>query len=65
MRKSLVLVATIFLSLPSFAGVPQVSLSAWAGDEALVFASLLQPGSGVWDIASGLTAPPPNIGLQC
>jgi NodT family efflux transporter outer membrane factor (OMF) lipoprotein len=37
--------------------LPQVTLGASSGDEALVLASLFQPGSGVWDIASGLTAP--------
>jgi NodT family efflux transporter outer membrane factor (OMF) lipoprotein len=37
--------------------LPQVSLSASAGDEALLFASLFKPGSGVWDIASSVTAP--------
>jgi outer membrane protein TolC len=37
--------------------LPQISLSASAGDEALLFASLFKPGSGVWDIASSVTAP--------
>jgi NodT family efflux transporter outer membrane factor (OMF) lipoprotein len=37
--------------------LPQVTLGASTGDEALVLASLFQPGSGVWDIASSLTAP--------
>jgi NodT family efflux transporter outer membrane factor (OMF) lipoprotein len=37
--------------------LPQVTLGASTGEEALVLASLFQPGSGVWDIASGLSAP--------
>jgi NodT family efflux transporter outer membrane factor (OMF) lipoprotein len=37
--------------------LPQVSLSASAGDEALLFSNLFKPGSGVWDLASSLTAP--------
>lgn len=37
--------------------LPQITLSALAGDEALVFSSLFQPGSGVWRLGSGVTAP--------
>jgi len=37
--------------------LPQLSLGAATGDEALVFSSLFKPGSGIWDITSGLTAP--------
>ena len=37
--------------------LPQVSLSASAGDETLLFSSLFKPGSGVWDLASSVTAP--------
>jgi NodT family efflux transporter outer membrane factor (OMF) lipoprotein len=37
--------------------LPQITLSASAGDESLLFSSLFKPGSGVWDVASGITAP--------
>jgi NodT family efflux transporter outer membrane factor (OMF) lipoprotein len=37
--------------------LPQLTLSGSAGDEALIFASLFQGGSGVWNMAAGLTAP--------
>ncbi len=37
--------------------LPQVTLTGSYGDEALVFNSLFKPGSGVWDLASSVTAP--------
>lgn len=37
--------------------LPQITLTASAGDETLLFSSLFKPGSGVWDLASGVTAP--------
>jgi NodT family efflux transporter outer membrane factor (OMF) lipoprotein len=37
--------------------LPQITLNAAAGDESLLFASLFKPGSGVWDLASAVTAP--------
>jgi NodT family efflux transporter outer membrane factor (OMF) lipoprotein len=37
--------------------LPQITLSGSLGDESLLFSSLFKPGSGVWDIASGVTAP--------
>jgi NodT family efflux transporter outer membrane factor (OMF) lipoprotein len=37
--------------------LPQVSLGASAGDESLLFSSLFKGGSGVWDVASSLSAP--------
>jgi NodT family efflux transporter outer membrane factor (OMF) lipoprotein len=37
--------------------LPQVTLTGSYGDESLLFADLFKPGSGVWDLASGVTAP--------
>lgn len=37
--------------------LPQVTLSASAGDESLLFSSLFKPGSGIWGLASSVTAP--------
>jgi len=37
--------------------LPQVTLTGSYGDESLLFASLFKSGSGVWDLATGLTAP--------
>jgi NodT family efflux transporter outer membrane factor (OMF) lipoprotein len=37
--------------------LPQLTLTGSAGDESLIFASLFKPGSGVWDLAAGLTQP--------
>ena len=37
--------------------LPQITLNASAGDESLLFADLFKPGSGVWDLASGVAAP--------
>ena len=37
--------------------LPQITLNASAGDESLLFSSLFKPGSGVWDLASSVTAP--------
>lgn len=37
--------------------LPQVTLTGSYGDESLIFDSLFKPGSGVWDLASGVTAP--------
>jgi NodT family efflux transporter outer membrane factor (OMF) lipoprotein len=37
--------------------LPQITLSASAGDESLLFSTLFKPGSGVWGLAGSLTAP--------
>ena len=37
--------------------LPQVTLTGSYGDESLLFASIFKPGSGVWDFATGVTAP--------
>src|ERR1700722_6028302 len=37
--------------------LPQVTLTGAYGDESLLFADLFKPGSGVWDLATGVTAP--------
>jgi NodT family efflux transporter outer membrane factor (OMF) lipoprotein len=37
--------------------LPQVTLTGSYGDESLLFSDLFKPGSGVWDLASGVTAP--------
>ena len=37
--------------------LPQVTLTGSYGDESLIFDSLFKPGSGVWNLATGVTAP--------
>ena len=37
--------------------LPQLTLTGGIGGESLVFGTLLQPGSGIWNIATNLTAP--------
>jgi len=37
--------------------LPQLTLSGSLGDQSLVFSTLLQPGSGIWNVATGITQP--------